>query len=98
MISYFKEKNHESKSRKKFYKTLTSKLESLNAVVIIGATTMTVTLSVTSFGSIVMPISAENICTLFLVNKLLHKIVLNKDKRYQNYMRKISKQLNFMIN
>ena len=66
MITYFKNKNHNSKKRYKNYKTLTSILESVNTVVIIGATKTSVTLSVTGVGWIVVPLCAGNACSLSL--------------------------------
>ena len=37
-ITYFKDKNHKSKKRYKNYKTLNTKIESVDSIVIIGAT------------------------------------------------------------
>ena len=38
MITYFKDKNHKSKNKYKNYKTLNKVLESVDSIVIIGAT------------------------------------------------------------
>ena len=72
MITYFKDKNHKSKKRYKNYKTLNTVLESVDSIVIIAATSTSITLSVTGFGLIILPISAGIACTLSLGNKILH--------------------------
>ena len=46
MIAYFKDKNHESKKKYKNYKTLNTILESVDSIVIIGATSTSITLSI----------------------------------------------------
>ena len=55
MISYFKDKNNKSKKRYKIYKTLNTVLESIDSIVIIGATSTSITLSVIGIGLIVLP-------------------------------------------
>ena len=77
MVTYFKDKNQKSKKKYENFKTLTSILESIDAVVIIGATTTSVCLSVTGFGLLVVPISARIACALSLGKKVLHRIILN---------------------
>ena len=77
-ITYFKDKNNKSKNRYKNYKTLNTILESVDSMVIIGATSTSITLSVTGVGLIILPISAGIACTLSLGNKVLQKTVLNK--------------------
>ena len=83
MIIYFKDKNHKSKKRYKNYKTLNTVLESVDSIVIIAATSTSITLSVTGIGLIVLPISAGIACCLSLGNKILHKIFINKYNKYQ---------------
>ena len=73
MITYFKDKNHKSKKRYKNYRTQNKMLESVDSIVIIGATSTSITLSITGFGLIILPISAGIACTLSLGNKVLHK-------------------------
>ena len=73
MITYFKDKNNKSKRRYKNYKTLNTILESEDSIVIIGATSTSVTLSITVVGLVILPISAGIPCTLSLGNKILHK-------------------------
>ena len=69
MITYFKDKNRKSKKRYKNYKTLTTVLESVDSIVIIGATSTSITLSVTGIGLIVLPISAGIACGISSGNK-----------------------------
>ena len=72
MITTFKDKNHKSKKKCKNYKTLSTELESVDSIVIIGATSTSITLSITGIGLIVLPISAGIPCVLSLGNKVLH--------------------------
>ena len=83
MITYFKDKNNKSKKRYKNYKTLNTVLESVDSIVIIEATSTSVTLSITGFGLIILPISAGIACTLSLGNKVLHKLIMSKDNKYK---------------
>ena len=88
MISYFKDKNNKSKKKYKNYKTLNTVLESVDSIVIIGATATSITLSVTGIGLIVLPISAGIACGISLGNKILHNIIINKYNKYkQQYER-----------
>ena len=83
MITYFKDKNNKSKKKYKNYKTLNTILESVDSIVIIGATSTSITLSITSAGLIILPISAGIACTLSLGNKVLHKLIINKYNTYK---------------
>ena len=83
MITYFKDKNHKSKKRYKNYKTLNTILESVDSIVIIGATSTSITLSNTGVGLNILPISAGIACALSLGNKILHKIIINKYNKYK---------------
>ena len=83
MITYFKDRNNKSKKRYKNYKTLNTILESVDSIVIIGATSTSITLSVTSVGLIILPISAGIACALSLGNKILHKIIIHKYNKYK---------------
>ena len=82
-IQYFKDKNHKSKKKYKNYKTLNTVLESVDSIVIIGATSTSITMSVAGIGLIVLPISAGIACSLSLGNKVLHKLIINKDNKYK---------------
>ena len=83
MITYFKDKNHKSKKIYKNYKTLNTVLESVDSIVIIGATSTSITLSITGVRLIILPISAGIACALSLGNKVLHKIIINKYNKYK---------------
>ena len=83
MITYFKDKNHKSKKRYKNYKTLSTILESVDSIVIIGATSTSIILSITGIGLIILPISAGIACTLSLGNEILHKLIINKYNKYK---------------
>ena len=83
MITYFKDKNNKSKKKYKNYKTLNTVFESVDSIVIIGATSTSITLSVTGIGLIVLPISAGIACVLSLGNKILQKIIINKYNKYK---------------
>ena len=83
MITYFKDKNNKSKKKYKNYKTLNTVLESVDSIVIIAATSTSITLSVTGIGMITLPISAGISCTLSLGNKILHKLIINKYNKYK---------------
>ena len=80
MIAFFKDNNNKSKKIYKNYKTLNTVLESVDSIVIIAATSTSITLSVTGIGLIVLPISAGIACGLSLGNKVLHK---NNHKQIQ---------------
>ena len=88
MITYFKDKNHKSKKRYKNYKTLNIVLVSVDIIVIIGATSTSITLSVTGIGLIVLPISAGIVCGISLGNKILHKLIISKYSKYKKLYEK----------
>ena len=83
MITYFKDKNNKSKKKYNNYKTLNTILESVDSIVIIAATSTSITLSITGIGLIVLPISAGIACALSLGNKILHKLIINKYNKYK---------------
>ena len=66
MITYFKDKNNKSKKRYKVYKTLNTKLESVDSIVVIGATSTSITLSLTGISLIIIPIST-GIASTFII-------------------------------
>ena len=88
MINYFKDKNRKSKKKYKNYKTLNTVLESVDSIVIIGATSTSITLSIIGIGLIVLPISAGIACGLSLGNKVLHKLILNKYNKNKKHYEK----------
>ena len=83
MITYFKDRNNKSEKRYKNYKTLNTILESVDSIVIIGATSVSIVLSVTGVGLVILPISAGIACGLSLGNKILHKLIINKYNKYK---------------
>ena len=91
MVAYFKDKNHKSKKKYKNYKTLNTILESVDSIVIIAATSTSITLSVTGFGMIILPISAGIACGLSLGNKVLHKLIKNKYNKNKINMNETNK-------
>ena len=88
MITYFEDKNNKSKKRYKNYKTLNTVLESVDRIVIIGATSTSITLPITGIGLIILSISAGNACTLSLENKVLQKLIINKYNKYKKLYRR----------
>ena len=88
LITYFKDKNHKSKKRCKNYKALNTVLESVDSIVIIRATSTSVTVSITGIGLIVLLKSAGIACTLSLGNKVLHKLIINKYNKYKKQYEK----------
>ena len=88
MITYFKDKNNKSKKRYINYKTLNTVLESIDSIVIITATSTSITLSVTGIGLIVLPVAAGVACGLSLGNKVLHILIINKDNKYKKQYEK----------
>ena len=83
MITYFKDKNHKSKDRYKIYKTLNTILKSVDSIVILGAISTSVTLSITGFGLVIVPISTGIACGLSFGNKLLYEMVMQKYNKYK---------------
>ena len=83
MITYFEDKNNKLKKKYKNYKTLNTVLESVDSIVIIAATSTSITLSITGIGLSILPISAGITCTLSLGNKMLHKLIINKYNKYK---------------
>ena len=74
----FGDKNQKTKKKYKNYKTLNTILESVDTVVIIGASSTSITLSITGIGLTVFTISAGKTCVQSLGNKVLHKVIMNK--------------------
>ena len=58
-------------------------LDLVDSIVIIAATSTSITLSITGIGLILLPISAGIACTLSLGNKVLHKLIINKYNKYK---------------
>ena len=84
----FKDKKNNSKKKNKNYKTLTSILESVDTIVIVGATTTSVTLSVTGVGLVVVSFFSGIACALSLGRKVIHKLVLKMFNKNKNLYEK----------
>ena len=56
MITYCNDKINKSKKRYENYKTLNTVLESGDSIILIGAMSTSITLSITCFGLIILPI------------------------------------------
>ena len=98
MIIYFKDKNNKSKKRYKNYKTLNTVIESVDSIIIIGATSTSITLSITGIGLIILPISAGFACILSLGNKVLHKLIIKKYNKYGKQYERDQKTIKFFDN
>ena len=96
-VVYFKDRNHKSKKKLKNYKTLTTIIESVDTVVEIGATSASITLSITCVGLIISPKPAGIASTLSLGNRALHKMKLKKYNKYKKNMKKINILLSLLI-
>ena len=83
MISFFENKILQSKKKFENYETITSVIESVDTIVIIGATTISVTLSVTGVGLVVVPISAGVACAVSLSIDVIQKIFSMKIFKYR---------------
>ena len=66
MITYFKDKNNKSKKRYKNSKTLNTVLDSVDSIIIIGATSTSITLSITGISLIILPISTGIACSFVI--------------------------------
>ena len=98
LITYFEDRNHKSKKKYKKYKTITTILKSFDTIVFIATTSSSITLSLTGFGLIVIPISSSMACGLTVGNKIIYEKVMQKYNKYKSYMKKINKQLKLLIN
>ena len=83
MITFFKDKNHKLKKKYKNCKTLNTILESVDSIIITGATSTSITLSISGIGLFILPISARIACTLSLGNRVLHRLIINKYNKYK---------------
>ena len=88
MIKYLQGKNPKSKKNYRTSKTLNRNLESVDTIVIIGATSNSTNLSTTGIGLIVLPLSARLACALTLGNEKLHKMIINKYNKYKKQNKK----------
>ena len=85
MITYFKDKNNKSKKKYKIYKTLTTKLKSIDTLVTNATTSSSISLSLTRIGLIAIPISTATACGLSIGNKVIYEIIINKYNKYKKH-------------
>ena len=81
MITFFKDKNNKSKRKYKNGKTLNTILESVDSIIIIEATSTSITLLITGVGLVILPITARSARTLSLGNNVVPKLIINKYKK-----------------
>ena len=97
MITYFKDKNSKSRKRYQKYKTITTILKSFDTFVILATTSSSITLSLTGIGLIVIAISTATACGLSIADKVIYKIIVNKEKKTKNNMKEIKTLSNLLI-
>ena len=88
MITYFKDKNNNSKKKYKKYKTITTIIKQFDTFVIIATTSSFITLSLTGIGLIVIPISTILAGGLSIGNKVIYEIIINKYNKYKKQYEK----------
>ena len=67
---------------------MNTKLESVDTIGIIGATTTSITLSITGIGLIVLPKPTGIVCALSLANQVIHEIFISKNYKYKKQFEK----------
>ena len=67
---------------------LNTNFGSVDTFVNIGATSTSITLSITGIGLKILPKLARKGCTLSSGNKALHKLIINKDNKYKKHYQK----------
>ena len=96
MITNFKDKNHKSKKYKNF-KTLNTKLELVDTVLIIRATITSIKFSITGIGLNFLILSTGIGCAPSLGNNLLYNIIINKKENTKNNKKEIKTQIKLLI-
>ena len=81
MIIYFRDKNHKSKHKYQNYKTLKTDSKPKDSIVVIGATSISISLSITCLGLVIVPISTSIACGPTVGTKLICEIVMEKCSR-----------------
>ena len=80
---------------------LTTILSSIDTFVIIATTSTSITLGLTGFGLIVIPISSSIACGLTISNKVIYEIIIQKQNEYKKQktnMKNTNKLLKFLTN
>ena len=88
MITYFKDKNNKSKKKYKKHKTMTTILKSFDTIVFVSTTSSSISLSLTGFGLIVIPILSSVACDLSITNKVLYETVMQKFNNFKKLYEK----------
>ena len=76
-------------------KTLNTVLEAVDSIIIIGATSTSITLSITGVGLNILPISASIASNLSLGNKILHKLIINTYKKHKKRYEKDQQSIEY---
>ena len=97
-ITYFKDKHHKRKQKYKKYETITTVLKSFDTIAKIATISSFITLSLTGFGLIFIPISSSIAYGLTISNKVIYEIFMQKFDEYKKQYEKINKLLNLSIN
>ena len=85
MITFFKNKNNNSKKKYKKYKTITTILKSFHTVVVMATRTRSITLSLNRIGFIVTSKSTGVAWGLSTAKHAKNKIIINKYNQYKKH-------------
>ena len=96
IITCFKNVNKSSKNKNKKFDALNTILESMDTIVNFGATSTSISLSITGIGLISLLISAGIACALSLGNKISHKMIWNKYFEYKKQYEKDQQTIKFV--
>ena len=97
MITYFKDKKSKSKRKWTKYKMLTTVLKSFDTFVLFGTTSSSITLSLTSIGLIVIPISTGLACGLSISNKVVYEIFMRKNDNHKQQYHNDQQTIKFSV-
>ena len=95
MVTYFRDKHNKTKKKNKNCKILNTLLESEDSIVIIGATSTSITLSITGIGLNILPTSAGIARAVSLADKVLQKMFLNKFEKYEKQYEKYQQTIKY---
>ena len=83
LISKFYEEEYKKlKKKHNKYKNLNKILNTIDSVVIIGSTSTSITLSVTGYGLIIVPITTGCGCVMTIASKIFSEFLKKKEKSY----------------
>ena len=95
MITFFKVENNKSKKKYKENKMLTTKLKSIDTIVIKAPSSNYIKFFVTGIGIFAKPKSTATACGILIGNKVLCEIVLQKHIVYEKQGQKDQQATNF---